>query len=280
MNSTRYANMLSNHPDMVQAVPAMPMDNSAWNGSNSLGNVVDIAPDVNNRQMVLKLDEWGPPEMWTISLAIDRPATFPDAWPYIPYFEITAEILFGSGGATQTVEVDWISGQQLSLPMNACNVTAVYDYYTYEGTPPTALSDLRLSAMLARGTAHSRYAPKRTVRFINQSLWAAAFVDKADFQCYRIPPFTEEVEITWPRTDAAGNPFALSPSAYLVFGDGLGMGPGGWYLQTVIHIVPVTMLTYSGYKITIPSGCRYMGIRSQGALENYDLFYALCHLGV
>src|SRR5690348_14003177 len=63
---------LENTPVMAphQLTPVAPVipSNGSWTGNNQLGIELPFAPDSNNRQTILKLDEWGPPDVWTISL--------------------------------------------------------------------------------------------------------------------------------------------------------------------------------------------------------------------
>lgn len=92
-----------------------------WSGNNQLGYKLPFAPDANNRQSVLKLDEWGFPELWTISLGIDG---FPGG--AFDRFGVRAVISFGAGGSVQTIDVDWRNGTQISLVMNAVDVVAEF----------------------------------------------------------------------------------------------------------------------------------------------------------
>jgi len=120
-----------------------------WSNYPQLGEEQAFAPDANNRQTILKADELGPPEVYTITLGI----TYSEQdWPGAGRaFEVEAEINFGAGGATQVAKIDWVQGAQISLPMNAVNVVATYNM---DGTAaPQPPADLRLSAMLGRGPA-------------------------------------------------------------------------------------------------------------------------------
>lgn len=93
----------------------------SWTGSNQLGNELPFEPDANNRQTILKLDEWGYPEIWTVSLGIKG---FPQGT--FDRIGIRAIIEYGAGGITQTVVIDWRNGSRISLPMNAVNVIAEF----------------------------------------------------------------------------------------------------------------------------------------------------------
>jgi hypothetical protein len=94
-----------------------------WSGNNSLGVEVPIA-DVSEtavfERTVLKLDEWGMPDVWTVSLSTNFVSKFgvndDEAFFLIGSFEI------GCGGAVDQFEVDWRNGTTFRLPMNALSV--------------------------------------------------------------------------------------------------------------------------------------------------------------
>lgn len=120
-----------------------------WSNYPQLGEEQAFAPDANSRQTILKADELGPPEVYTLTLGISYSE---QDWPGAGRaFEVEAEINFGAGGATQVVKIDWVQGAQISLPMNAVNVVATYNIDGAAAPQPP--SDLRLCAMLGRGPA-------------------------------------------------------------------------------------------------------------------------------
>lgn len=138
----------------VPATAAIIPANGLWSGNNQLGYETPFAADNQNRQTILKLDEWGPPEIWTIGLYLI---------PSIPAqtagrFDITAEISYGAGGSTQVVNLDWMIGNQISLPMNAVNIIA-----SYPELNPTDLAGVRLGVQLARGARANTSPPIYTV---------------------------------------------------------------------------------------------------------------------
>jgi len=126
-----------------EVVPVEPRKGS-WSGYNQLGIEVPFAPNANNEQTVLKLDEWGMPLDWTVSFGIATPTGVEGGG-----FDVTALLRFGSGGATQEVEIDWLAGSAITLPMNAVNVIARYNFADLE-SPPEAPEDLRLRVTLSR----------------------------------------------------------------------------------------------------------------------------------
>lgn len=130
------------------APPGVPMQydlplrhHPMWSGNVELGRETPFAAAANNRQMVLKLEEWGAPELWTLMLGLE----FTPATGGSNGFAITAELAVGAGGTTQLVNIDWSQGATVTLPMNALTVTAVYDDAT------DVPSDLVLRATVARG---------------------------------------------------------------------------------------------------------------------------------
>lgn len=110
-------------PTGIQPVHVIPLRNHPlWSGNNSLGIEVPIedisAVDIFERT-ILKLDEWGTPEVWTIALSTNvelNSSTDDQAFSLIGLIEI------GCGGAVDQFQVDWRNGTTLRLPMNALNV--------------------------------------------------------------------------------------------------------------------------------------------------------------
>lgn len=146
-----------------------------WSGNNELGREAAFQADANNRQMILKLGEWGEPEVWSLMLGID----FEDTATGL--FGITAEIRAGNGGTIQTLEVDWLQGTTLSLVMNAVDVTA-----KYAASPTSVPSNLLLRATTAKGKVSGR-PPVKTVQ-VPALVTGGGTVQSA---AVRIPPFTK-----------------------------------------------------------------------------------------
>ena len=149
-------------PSSGNAVPVIPLEarDGPWNGSNQLGNAVAFDDDLNNQQSILRLDPWGMPQVWTVSLGLNYNRAI---YPAGGFFDVIASIEFGSGGQSQQVEIDWRNGASIALPMNALNVSARYNVSstgTY-GTP-TPPTDLSLSVLVTRGDlGHAK--PTRTI---------------------------------------------------------------------------------------------------------------------
>ncbi len=190
--SIRAARMRANQQPQVPATYSLPLrKHPMWSGSNELGQEKAFAPDSNNRQSILKLEEWGPPAVWTLHLGlIYTPTNLDVSPPANQNFAVTALLDVGSGGAIQEVEVDWLNGTTVTLAMNALNVTAQYNDTT------VFPQDLRLRATLGVGESTAR-PPTRTLVFgpisLVPSAGGNAFV--------RIPPFAKRV---WVMCGAAG----------------------------------------------------------------------------
>lgn len=151
--------------------------NGGWSGDNQLGRQQPYGPDNRGRQTILKMDEWGPPEIWTVSLYLTQ------AIEDFNGFGVTAEIGFGVGGSTQVVKVDWVNGCQISLPMNAINVMAIFEDVdiTTEG------QGLQLGVQLCRGARGGQDLPRLTM---------AEFVEATSVNVqYRIPNFAKNIVI-------------------------------------------------------------------------------------
>lgn len=146
-------------PAGIMPVYPVPLRNHAmWSGNNELGRQADFAPDSNNRQMIIKLNEWGEPQVWTVMLGIDYT---PNLLSDTSFFDLTAEVQAGVGGTTQEFEVDWGEGTQFSCPFNALTVTAKYT--VIGGTTLEVPSDLKLRATVGRKPLSNTSPPTRSL---------------------------------------------------------------------------------------------------------------------
>lgn len=178
-------------PPNVQAVTQVPLRTGPWSGNNQLGIEQGFSPDVNNRQTILKLDEWGFPQLWTIALGL----TYEEPLAASDFFDITANIQFGIGGVTQTVEVDWKQGTVITLPLNAVNVIAQYLTPQVGRSVRTIPTSLRLRASVAHGAIQGAQ-PTRSFIFNN-----------ATDLVVPIPPFAKDVTLAQPAVSAGLSTF-------------------------------------------------------------------------
>lgn len=145
-------------PPNLQPITVVPNRSGPWSGNNQLGIEQTFAPDNNNLQTILKLDEWGFPKLWTVCLGIDY-----DTDVSTDFFEVTAQLNFGVGGTVQEIEVDWKNGTNISLPFNALNVIAKYNIVDLGRVISTIPRSLRLRASLAEGALPDSGATKSIV---------------------------------------------------------------------------------------------------------------------
>lgn len=184
----RRAHEIQRVPGAADGIAIIPAKRGPWTGNNQLGNERAFAPDENNRQTILKLDEWGFPRQWTLSLGLTYDTRLYD--PAGSFFSMTAEVEFGVGGVTQFLEMDWLQGAAIALPMNALNVVASFNPGLNEGGQPISLpEDLRLRASLCHGQI-SGLNPTRTKVF---ATGVDSFIE--------IPSFARDVRI-FSTTDA------------------------------------------------------------------------------
>lgn len=177
----RRASELQRTPSNLQPVHIVPMKNGPWSSNNQLGIQQDFAHPTTtaSEQTILKLDEWGFPEVWSIMLGMTYGDDKWDPANLNAAFNVVAAIRAGVGGVTQEVEVDWQQGTSFSLVMNALNVIAVFSASL--STP----SDLRLQASICRGKICGR-PPQRSFQI-------AGVVAGTSSTRFRIPPFAKSV---------------------------------------------------------------------------------------
>lgn len=165
-------------PVSTKSVFSLTPTTGSWSGNNQLGISQAFAPDDNNRQTILKLDEWGPPVVWSVMLGVNyTPSKFT-----VGEFEVVGEIEIGVGGSVQRFECDWQNGTTFSACMNAINVIARYET-SPNFEPP---DDLELTVLLARGHLGS-FPPVRSIEQTIPSSDTGPFV--------QLPRFTRRVTI-------------------------------------------------------------------------------------
>lgn len=210
-----------------------------WTSNNELGIETGYQPDGDGYQTILKLGEWGPPQLWTISLGIAFDINL------IPLagdaqFSVDALIKYGSGGVTQEIEVDWANGVTLSVPMNAVNVIARYsDFSAKNNTPP----DLRLRVNLSPGGEVQGDATKSTL----------IFVAGAGTENVPIPPFARRLSVQRGAGPAGG---AWSANMIYTF---LGTASNG---DTGAFDGAEFLASFAGLGVPIPTSARAVSIQN------------------
>jgi hypothetical protein len=250
----RRAHEIQRTPGAADAIPVIPAKRGPWTGNNQLGIQRKFAPDNNNRQTILKLDEWGFPETWTLALGLDFDHTqWNPQGGLTASFDVTAVIDFGVGGVIQQVEIDWVNGTAIVLPMNALNVVAQYNLDVAneafgDSQPPL---DLKLRASLGRGVL-TQTQPTRTYRLATDDDGEAA-VD--------LPPFARFLTLLPTNTDENGVFNFFNQPGTIVFDTGTVLTPGlGRVTYTWKQFVEYLSLAESTcgrpVKVPVPTGAR------------------------
>lgn len=193
------------------AVAPIIARNGWWTGNNELGYELEFQDNVQNRQTILKLSEWGPPVTWTVTLGIEHDliATLDNR------LDVKAVIEFGAGGATQEVMIDWREGNAISLPGNSFNIIAEYGDID---TPP---SNTRLRVTMARG---SLLNPRPTLTQAFQFFPAPGFAQPLP----AIPKFAQSLLVVPDdRSGIAQFISAATPAIVELFGTSDGLVPAG-----------------------------------------------------
>lgn len=226
----------SQPPGVPMQYPLPLRNHPMWSGNNELGNAVGFAADANNRQTILKLEEWGPPEIWTVQLGMHFDTTQLAA---ANGFSVRAHVQPGVGGAVQPFELDWVYGATFSTVMNALTIIAEYD------DTADIPSDLQLSVTIGLGKACN--TPPTYTHFFA----AAAGPGSTTFQ---IPKFARSVFFA-DSTNAGTSVWSANCGIQLMPAAGGGAG---------LELTGDQLLTLGG-EIPIPNGSRFVRVGNNGA---------------
>lgn len=266
----RRAHEIQRTPNASNAVNVIPAKTGPWTGNNNLGIQRDFAPDINNQQTIIKLPEWGFPEDWTLCLGLDYNTDTYD--PVSTFFGITALMTVGVGGATQEVELDWLNGTTISLPMNALNLVAQYAAGSNEGGAVDLPPDLRLRATLCRGSVRNS-RPTRT--------YAITALDANNDAVVAVPPFAKAVNLY-----TSGEPTPLAFFSNLTDPVNFISGPDPTTAAIVSSLQRSQFLTYlnvaesivgAPMAVGVPEGARFLHIPNLtlGAFGGFQVQYLL-----
>lgn len=210
------------------AQPVIPVETrgGAWSGYQQLGNEIAFAPDTNNRQTVLRLDEWGFPQVWTVMLAMDLP---PGA-DSVGGFAVTAEVHPGAGGTVDSFLVDWNQGVTFSVVCNAITINAIYSNVV------NIPSGLRLRAIIGR---HTLFGAEPSVTIAGDSLALSSFQAQ-------IPKYAKYVEVL--RGSGAGGDVYAASTSY-----SFQSGPSSAGLA---FLTGANLLAFGG-RVGIPGGANF-----------------------
>jgi hypothetical protein len=204
-----------------------------WSGNGQLGYTTKFKPNVDNRQTILKLDEWGMPQVWTVALGIKDNRDDIAAGS----MAVQAVVSFGSGGVTQEVLLDWKQGAVFSVPMNAINVQAQYVLSSGAGD-----IDIELSVNLSKGTHSGITSPTFTTNLLLTG-------GLGNIGLREIPKFATHATLY--------RPSILSDDPYVTnsFYDFHGIGGSA---DTIATVEGPNVLSYGALGIPIPNGSKYM----------------------
>ena len=238
-------------PSGASAISVVPTKRGPWSGNNQLGIEREFLPDENNRQTILRLDEWGFPEIWTLCLGLIFDADlYGSSGTLSGPFSVVAEVEFGCGGVIQYLEMDWIQGACIALPMNALNVVASFGTVPTEAGTPDLPADLRLRSNIVRGTLQQAH-PTRTYRLGDGN-------DQVP-----VPPFAKSVRVV-----AAGSAFDFYTAIQSIAFQGTAFGP------TVVNHSRSQFVSWVDFTnglvgppawVDVPEGARFLSLPSAGS---------------
>lgn len=215
----------------VQSVSVLEQKQGPWSGNPQLGIEQPFAPATNNEQTILKLDEWGMPRRWQVTLGM----TFTDV--ISQSFDVVAVVNFGAGGATQKIEVNWENGVSFPLTFNALNLIARYGE---NANIPDDLS-LRVTLGLVGGGSNTNIA--RSISGLSADGGGAA-----DF--LRVPSFARSFRVYSNSPTTPNNvydPLVIYNFSRQISG-----------LGTFARIDGARAAAENGVGITIPPGTRFL----------------------
>lgn len=234
-------------PEVTFAYPRK----GVWSGDNQLGVELPFELDANNQQTIFKMDEWGFPQVWTISLGIELPKALIQG----QIFDVVAQVSFGSGGIIQDFEVDWVEGTIFSLPLNAINVRARWSSRALIAGifPPKGI---RISTLIAKGAL--RHARATFTSFFGNLDPGESVIGFGNvFQ--PIPAFAKSVVVTPVGPGDAA--LLYDPASSLSFF----MNENTAVPANILNIPGDLLGPTASFKVPIPATARYWSFTNGGA---------------
>jgi hypothetical protein len=174
-------------PEPTQSVFVQPTPHGIWTDNNNFGFSLPFGPQRANRERIINLPEWGEPRVWTVSLGINFSE---NAWPGTPRgFDVVAEVNYGVGGATETLEVDWLAGTNFSLPLNAISINAFWASPETLSAGSNRPEDVKLSVLLGRGGRGGGLPPTKFAPLLNGEPYVTLIDNAVVEPVARIPKF-------------------------------------------------------------------------------------------
>lgn len=217
-----------------------------WSGNNEIGNEVPFAPDANNRQMILKMGEWGPPKVWTGALGIIHSDITGSATRALA---IQAELQFGSGGIIQEAVIDWLEGTTFTMPFNSIVVTAVY-----AASPVGLPTDIRLRATVGVGEKERGRPPIFSIQV--PSMVTGGGTVQSDI--FRVPAFAKSVMVV-DRSTSNGSVYSTNFSLRFHPNNDPAM-------IKAIEVTGDTLLQFAGSDYPLSRFCNYFSLEARNPL--------------
>jgi hypothetical protein len=160
----------------IPKVLAIEPTRGSWSNNPALGQSVEWNPDTTNFIRDLIKAELGPPEVRTVTLAIEQleDQTGSAVWA------IKAKVIVGCGSSAFEFYVDWRNGTTFSLPMSALEVAAMWNTEFSPVNPPNLL----IGAWVGKGGKYTR----RPTYSVSSSAEPGSFSDVV-----QIPKFASKV---------------------------------------------------------------------------------------
>lgn len=250
--SLRASRLQSRQAPVIPAAYSMPLRNHPmWSGNNELGREVAFAPDANNRQTIIKMEEWGPPNIWTIALGLNFDTrNTPDS-----AFEVAAQIQFGVGGVVQQLEMDWLQGAAITLPGNSFVVNALYPI---NSDPSSAVpADLVLRASISQSQSNQSQ-PTRSYLTVHPVTTPITVIP--------IPPFARDVFVGLRSAAGAVTQFAFATNVILSFQRGSDDSPTTLAAMTYPATQVLSWLDFANQlvgapvPVPVPEGARSLAV--------------------
>ncbi len=230
-----------------------------WTANNNLGHqrlVADLGDPqsipkyglvTGQNVSIFKTNEWWFPHLWTLSLWITTPLIPDDG----ARGNTIARVDFGAGGAIQSVELDFITGTQISFPTNSINVAILQT--------PNAKSIVYAQAAL--GGRAGCDCPQRTIVTNEQS------DNGTNGTIHEIPSFTSYV-IVLPGVGSAIN--LINAGVVLQFSESSAFG------SLVTEITMATVFNDFGGRVPIVGGATHVRVANNSGVDvTYSLIGSL-----
>lgn len=245
-------------PALPLVMPVPLRTHPIWTSNNSLGfelRIDDASASALFERTVLKLDEFGMPETWTLALSTNFEANSDNA---DQAFFLVGLLEIGSGGVVDQIGVDWRNGTTFRLPMNALNLKVRGFFGTPAGGPGSVVpSGFAVRAILSR--ANQSGLPPQLTAQLSASNGAADPSDTA----VAVPKYAKTFKPV--ATTAAAATAMFAAGNFWEFW--ATSGAGGTLIGTLrAQDVP----SYLGGGIPIPNPARFVSFNNNAAPAALD----------